>query len=130
MRPNGERICARRASEPVRPNVRSGSWLCKNALVVQLASEFNLEAELNNIILVAFRFFEFLHSQGQKLKSSRRAYVFRFAAKNGHRRSVLPLTPHRFVSLTTLLAAGCSAGPSEGKVLRVIASVWSGIDAA
>jgi hypothetical protein len=29
----------------------------------------------------------FLRSQGQKLKSSRRAYVFRFAAKNGHRRS-------------------------------------------
>jgi hypothetical protein len=53
-----------------------GSWLCKNAktlnrdrrnyssktaLVAQLASEFNLEVELKNIILVAFRFFEFLH---------------------------------------------------------------------
>jgi hypothetical protein len=34
-------------------------------LVAQLASEFNLEVELKNIILVAFRFFEFLHSQGQ-----------------------------------------------------------------
>jgi hypothetical protein len=33
-----------------------------------LASEFNLEVELKNIILVAFRFFEFLHSQGQKRK--------------------------------------------------------------
>ena len=58
-----------------------GSWLCKNAktlnrdrrscssktaLVLQLASEFNLEAELKNIILVAFRFFEFLHSQGRE----------------------------------------------------------------
>jgi hypothetical protein len=56
-----------------------GSWLCKNAktlnrdrrsyssktaLVAQLASEFNLEVELKNIILIAFRFFEFLHSQG------------------------------------------------------------------
>jgi hypothetical protein len=62
--------------------VRDGSWLCKNAktlnrdrrnyssktsLVAQLASEFNLQVELKNIILVAFRFFEFLHSQGQKL---------------------------------------------------------------
>ena len=61
--------------------VRFGSWSCKNAktlnrdrrnyssktiLVAQLASEFNLEVELKNIILVAFRFFEFLHSQGQK----------------------------------------------------------------
>ena len=61
-------------------HVSDGSWLCKNAktlnrdrrscssktaLVVQLASEFNLEVELKNIILVAFRFFEFLHSQGQ-----------------------------------------------------------------
>jgi hypothetical protein len=34
-------------------------------LVAQLASEFNLEVELKNIILVADRFFEFLHSQGQ-----------------------------------------------------------------
>jgi hypothetical protein len=55
------------------------SWLCKNpqtlnrdrrnyssktALVALLASKFNLEAELKNIILVAFRFFEFSHSQG------------------------------------------------------------------
>jgi hypothetical protein len=62
-------------------HVRFGSWLCENAktlnrdrrsysskttLVAHLASEFNLEVELKNIILVAFRFFEFLHSQGQK----------------------------------------------------------------
>jgi hypothetical protein len=66
------------------PHVGFGSRLCKNAktinrdrrsyssktaLVAQLASEFNLEVELKNIILVAFRFFEFLHSQGQKRKS-------------------------------------------------------------
>ena len=66
-------------------DVRFGSWLCKNAktlnrdrrnyssktaLVAQLASEFNLEVELKNIILVAFRFFEFLHSQGQTRTSS------------------------------------------------------------
>jgi hypothetical protein len=38
-------------------------------LVAQLASEFNLEVELKNIILVAFRFFEFLHSLGQNRKS-------------------------------------------------------------
>jgi hypothetical protein len=37
-------------------------------LVAQLASEFNLEVELKNIILVAFRFFEFLHSQGHYRK--------------------------------------------------------------
>jgi hypothetical protein len=69
-------------------SVHSGSWLCKNAktlnrdrrsyssktaLVVQLASEFNLEVELKNIILVAFRFFEFLHSQGQTRTSSMEA---------------------------------------------------------
>jgi hypothetical protein len=62
-------------------DVRVGSWLCENAktlnrdrrsyssktaLVAQLASEFNLEVELKNIILTAFRVFEFLHSQGQK----------------------------------------------------------------
>jgi hypothetical protein len=66
-------------------NVGCGSWLCKNAktlnrdrrsyssktaLVAQLASEFNLEVELKNIILIAFRFFEFLHSQGQTEKHS------------------------------------------------------------
>jgi hypothetical protein len=66
-------------------HVRNGSWLCKNAktlnrdrrnyssktaLVAQLASEFNLEVELKNIILVAFRFFEFLHSQGQKARQA------------------------------------------------------------
>jgi hypothetical protein len=41
------------------------NYSSKTALVAQLASEFNLEVELKNIILVAFRFFEFLHSQGQ-----------------------------------------------------------------
>jgi hypothetical protein len=39
-------------------------------LVAQLAREFNLEVELENIILVTFRFFEFLHSQGQKQTST------------------------------------------------------------
>jgi hypothetical protein len=70
--------------EGEKSHFRDGSWLCKNAktlnrdrrsyssetaLVAQLASEFNLEVELENIILVAFRFFKFLHSQGQKRKS-------------------------------------------------------------
>jgi hypothetical protein len=60
----------------LRRDVSVGSWLCENAkmlnrdrrkhssktvLVVQLASDFNLEVELKNIILVAFRFFEFSH---------------------------------------------------------------------
>jgi hypothetical protein len=35
-------------------------------LAAQLASDFNLEVELKSIILIAFRFFEFLHSQGPK----------------------------------------------------------------
>jgi hypothetical protein len=47
------------------------NYSSKTALVAQLASEFNLEVELKNIILVAFRFFEFLHSQGQTQKSGR-----------------------------------------------------------
>jgi adenylate cyclase len=66
------------------PDVGFGAWLCKNpqtlnrdrrnyssktALVAPLASRFNLEVELKNIILVAFRFFEFSHSQGQNRKS-------------------------------------------------------------
>ena len=58
-------------------DVCSGSWLCKNAKRLNLgdrrnywsrtawspnfASEFNLEIGLENIILVAFQFFEFLH---------------------------------------------------------------------
>jgi hypothetical protein len=62
------------SQELKRRNVRYGSWLCKNAktlnrdrrsyssktaLVACLASEFNLEIELKNIIVVAFRFFSF-----------------------------------------------------------------------
>ena len=65
--------------------VGNGSWPCKNAktlnrgrrsyssktaLVALLASKLNLEIELRNIILVAFRFFEFLHSQGKTRTSS------------------------------------------------------------
>jgi hypothetical protein len=74
-------------------DVRFGSWLCKNAKtlsrdrgsyssktasVAQPASEFNLEVELKNIILVAFRFFEFLHSEGhqQTLGRSRETSAF------------------------------------------------------
>ena len=81
-----------------RSAVRYCSWLCKNAkrlkrdrisyssktaLVVQLAIEFNLEVELKNIILVAFRYFEFLHSQGQKAEYSLRAHRVRFAPESG-----------------------------------------------
>ena len=39
------------------------SYSSKTALVAQHAIQFNLEVELENIILVAFRYFEFLHSQ-------------------------------------------------------------------
>jgi hypothetical protein len=53
-----------------------GSWLCENAKTLnrdrrshsskaasglQFASAFNLEIELKNVILVAFRLFAFLH---------------------------------------------------------------------
>jgi hypothetical protein len=50
----------------LRGNRDGRNYSSKTALVAQLASESNLEVELKNIILVAFRFFEFLHSQGQK----------------------------------------------------------------
>src|SRR5258705_2549213 len=61
-------------------DVRCGSWLCENAktlnrdrrsyssktaLGLQFESAFNLVIELKNVILVAFRLFAFLHSQGQ-----------------------------------------------------------------
>jgi hypothetical protein len=70
----------RRRSRTPRGNVRVGSWSCKNAkrlkrdrisyssktaLAVHHAIEFNLEVELKNIILVAFRYFEFYKAKGQ-----------------------------------------------------------------
>jgi hypothetical protein len=60
--------------------VSYGSWLCENAKLLdddrrsyssktalghQLAIAFNFKIELKNVILVAFRTFAFLHSQGQ-----------------------------------------------------------------
>jgi hypothetical protein len=62
-------------------DVRFGSWLCENAktlerdrrsyssktvLALKLANAFNLDDELKNVILVVFRSFAFLHSQGHK----------------------------------------------------------------
>jgi hypothetical protein len=59
--------------------VRNGSWLCKNAKAlyryrrshssktvsgIHFENTFDLEIELKNVILVAFRFFAFSHSQG------------------------------------------------------------------
>ena len=67
-----------------RDDVGLGSWLCENAKLLkndrrsysskaalghQLAIAFNFKIELKNVILVAFRTFAFLHSQGQKRKS-------------------------------------------------------------
>jgi hypothetical protein len=64
--------------------VRFGSWLGENAKAldryrrsyssktvsgIQFENTFDLEIELKNVILVAFRFFSFLHSQGQNRKS-------------------------------------------------------------
>src|SRR5882672_11860968 len=47
------------------------SYSSKTALGLQFESAFNLEIELKNVILVAFRLFAFLHSQGQIRKSGR-----------------------------------------------------------
>src|SRR5882672_1200252 len=64
--------------------VRSGSRLCENAKAINrdrtsysfktvscahIASAFNFEIEIKNIILVALRTFEFSHGLGQKRKS-------------------------------------------------------------
>ncbi len=46
-----------------------GSYSSKTASGHQLAIAFNFNIELKNVILVAFRTFAFLHSQGQKRKS-------------------------------------------------------------
>jgi hypothetical protein len=56
----------------------------KTALGLQFESTFNLEIELKNVILGAFRLFAFSHSQGQNAKHSARADVFRFASKFRH----------------------------------------------
>jgi len=87
------------ALNPTADDVGFGSWPCKNAktlirdrrnyssktvFVARLASEFKLEVELKNIILVAFRFFEFLHSQlGSKAALTASKSDFRFAPDNG-----------------------------------------------
>src|ERR1700694_1721751 len=70
---------------PNRCNVRLGSWLCENAKAlnrykrsyssktvsgIQFENTFDLEIELKNVILVAFQFFAFSHSQGQFRKSA------------------------------------------------------------
>jgi hypothetical protein len=80
-------------------DVCKGSWLCKNAkrlkrdrinyssktaLVVQHAIEFNLKVELKKIILVAFRYFKFLHSQGQTENNSGCANVFWVIPESRH----------------------------------------------
>src|SRR5258705_7535709 len=63
-------------------DVRCGSWLCENAqtlnrdrrsyssktaLGLQFESAFNLEIELKNVILDAFRLFAFLHSRVRRV---------------------------------------------------------------
>jgi hypothetical protein len=47
------------------------SYSSKAVLVLELASAFNLEDELRNVILAVFRFFAFSHSQGQWRRSCR-----------------------------------------------------------
>ncbi|MEH2539447.1 MULTISPECIES: hypothetical protein [unclassified Bradyrhizobium] len=79
-------------------NIRFGPWLCENAktlnrdrrsyssktaLGLQFESAFNLEIELKNAILVTFRLFAFLHSQGQKQKSSPALPYIRGGSKSG-----------------------------------------------
>jgi hypothetical protein len=75
-----------------RRNVRDGSWLCENAKAlyrnrrshlsktvsgIQFENTFDLEIELKNVILVTFRFFAFLHSQGHSRPG-------RASSKSGH----------------------------------------------
>src|ERR1700751_1802362 len=65
--------------------VRFGSWLGENAKAldryrrsyssktvsgIQFENTFDLEIELKNVILVAFRFFAFLHNQGHSRPKS------------------------------------------------------------
>ena len=83
--------------------VGNGSWLCKNAkmlnrdrrsyssktvLVAQRASGFNLEIELKNIIPRRVSIFEFLHSQGQRLTSPALDSSIRLRARSGLRRRI------------------------------------------
>src|SRR5258705_13738584 len=66
-------------------HVYYGSWLCENAralggdsrsysfkavLAVKLASAFDLENKIMNVILAVFRSFAFLHSQGRTLTAA------------------------------------------------------------
>jgi hypothetical protein len=51
------------------PERNRRSYSSKTVFTPDLEGEFNLENELKNVILAAFRSFAFLHSQGQKLKS-------------------------------------------------------------
>jgi hypothetical protein len=104
---------APRQIDPARPkpcctqyaNVCCGSWLCENAktlnrdrrsyssktaLGLQFASAFNLEIKLENVILVAFRLFAFLHSQGQTRTSTRATEMSALPPQNGHRSTRTP----------------------------------------
>jgi hypothetical protein len=47
----------------------SGQLFVQAVSGIQFESTFDLEIKLKNVILVAFRFFAFLHSQGQFRKS-------------------------------------------------------------
>jgi hypothetical protein len=126
-------------------DVRSGSWLCKNAktlkhdrrsypsetaLVAQLASEFNLEVELKNIILVALRFFEFLHSQGHSHRSGGAAFTSVLPDNRTSSASVgmsqrcqqethAPQQQHRY-SITSSARASSAGGTVRPRALAVL----------
>jgi hypothetical protein len=83
-------------------DVAYGSWLCENAkplqddrrsyssktaLGHQLAIVFNFKIELKNVILVAFRTFAFLHSQGQQATSPIHEALVRSTPQTGHLRA-------------------------------------------
>jgi hypothetical protein len=60
------------------------SYSFKTVSSAHIASAFNFEIAIKNIVLVALRTFEFSHGLGQNRKNSNRANVFRCSPNNGH----------------------------------------------
>jgi hypothetical protein len=92
------RMSHKQSSQSQWSHVRDGSWLCENAralnrdrrsyssktaLVAQSASGFNLEIELENIILRRVSIFEFLHARAFADMPSQRRHVH-FIPESGH----------------------------------------------
>jgi hypothetical protein len=61
----GFEICGRKPTSAKASAMSAKGYSSKTVSGIQFASEFELKIELKNVILVAFRFFALLHSQGQ-----------------------------------------------------------------